>query len=73
METINILVQLYDLFFINTCFKIFFSSVLGFYCLFIVVQYKVNNVTENIVVKYLKHRGDQLVKATICSVIFISI
>lgn len=53
--------------------KIFISSVLGFYFLFIVVQHKVNNVAKNIIVKYLKHGEDQVVKAAICSVIFILI
>lgn len=72
MET-NILVQVYNLFFISTCFNFFFASVLGFYCLFIVVQHKVNNVAKNIIIKYLKHGEDQLVKAAICSVIFILI
>lgn len=72
METTNILVQVYDLFFINTSFN-FFSSVLDFYCLFIVVQHKVNNVVKNIIVKCLKHGEDQLVKAAVCSVIFILI
>lgn len=45
---------------------IFFSSVLDLYCLFIVVQHKVSNVAKNIIIKYLKHGEDQLVKAAIC-------